>query len=162
MSLKIGTGGRCKTRRYLKTRGLVQGDPLSAALCDLYYGDMVKRQLEPAMEKAVLASKKKGTTRLFVRGVDDFAFASTDEDEARAFLGLMEAGFPDYGCVIRREKTVTNLGAGRGGGEELAFCGAMFGAESPFGVRPDFTSYHGSSIVHTLKLQLQPETAPES
>ena len=130
----------------------MQGDSLSMALCDLYYGDMVRRELWPAMVAATALKGDAERKRLFVRGVDDFVFASTDRGEAETFLSLMEKGFPNYGCNIRKEKTVTNLRNATA--SEFAFCGALLGADS-LQARPDYGSYFGKSIVHSLKLNLK-------
>ncbi len=153
-TIAISVGRSRGPLRFLKQKGLIQGDTLSSALCDLYYGEMVKSQLEPAMRREVGA----GERRLFVRGVDDFAFFSTSRREAERFLRLMEKGFPEYDCFIRPEKTVTNLGGS--GASEFSFCGTLIDAEN-LQTRPDFSSYHGRSVVDSLKFNLRKGTTEE-
>lgn len=67
-----------KVRRFVKLRGLPQGDTLSGVLCDLYYGDMVESAIWPQLR----FSFKKSARRFLVRGMDDFLFASTSRQEA--------------------------------------------------------------------------------
>ena len=64
-------------KHFLKRRGLVQGDPLSSFLCDIYYGEMVKEELWPALKPAL----KPQHARMLARGMDDFVFASTSKEE---------------------------------------------------------------------------------
>ena len=59
--------------------GLVQGDPLSCSLCDLYFGFVTQEEMLKPFEQTVKREKAK---RIFVRGMDDFLFASTDIMEA--------------------------------------------------------------------------------
>ena len=42
VSLKMGRAARL----YKRASGLLQGDPLSAALCDIYLGDLVRTKVQ--------------------------------------------------------------------------------------------------------------------
>jgi hypothetical protein len=69
--------------------GLVQGDSLSAPLCNIYFGHLAKQHLAEFMnsnpEKTGTGNKSGTVNRFLARGMDDFIFASTDEEEANRF-----------------------------------------------------------------------------
>jgi hypothetical protein len=44
--------------------------------------------------------------------VDDYLFVTTCPQKARFFLETMASGFPEYGCKISQEKTLTNFDHG--------------------------------------------------
>lgn len=98
-------------RRWAMTRGIVQGDRLSVALCDLLLADLQATRL-----KHVQAN---GAGRLY-RFVDDYVFVSSDRCAARRFLDTMLAGFDEYGLCVNRSKTETNLD---GDGDGVGFLG---------------------------------------
>ena len=83
VSLKMGRA----TRIYKRASGLLQGDPLSTALCDIYLGDLVRAKIRSVLG---FVSREK---RLLVRAVDDFLFVSLCREEVRSFLQLMSSGF---------------------------------------------------------------------
>jgi hypothetical protein len=70
-----------KSKTYLRTRGLVQGDSLSSALCDVYLGHMVRKEIVNKLEFLKKGAGGESEKRLFVRAIDDFLFVSTDQDE---------------------------------------------------------------------------------
>ena len=84
VSLKEGRS----VRLYRRASGLLQGDPLSSALCDIYLGDLVRTELRSRLP--FVASREK---RLLVRAVDDFLFVSLCKEEVRSFLRIMTSGF---------------------------------------------------------------------
>ena len=86
VSLKEGRSARL----YRRTSGLLQGDPLSSALCDIYLGDLVRTELRPRLPGFVAS---RGEKRLLVRAVDDFLFVSLCKEEVRGFLRIMSSGF---------------------------------------------------------------------
>jgi hypothetical protein len=63
----------------------------------------------------------------------------------------MQAGFPDYGCRIQTEKTLTNFEAAVNVETEFTFFGSRIDSRS-FACRPDFASYHGANIVYAASL----------
>lgn len=139
-TLKLNLAKRKKY--FLITKGLVQGDSLSSLLCDIYYGHLVKRHLSEFQGSSVAEYSE----TFLARGMDDFIFASTDQNEAQRFLSRMQAGFPEYGCSIRSEKTVTNF-PDSNKNSELIFCGSLIDQTS-LSCRPDFSSYFGSNIAY--------------
>ena len=87
VSLKEGRSARL----YRRASGLLQGDPLSSALCDIYLGDLVRAELRPRLP--FVASRPPREKRLLVRAVDDFLFVSLCKEEVRSFLRIMSSGF---------------------------------------------------------------------
>ena len=69
VSLKWGG----KEKMFYVEKGVLQGDPLSSDLCDIYYGHMVTTILSQFL------TPPHGTEEIFLRGVDDFLFISTDK-----------------------------------------------------------------------------------
>ena len=64
-------GGRKKV--FILRRGVLQGDPLSSLLSDIYYGHLVSRELPQFL------SPPPGSVEIFLRGADDFLFVSTEK-----------------------------------------------------------------------------------
>ena len=66
---------RCGGRRrvFLLKRGVLQGDPLSSSLSDIYYGHMVSTELSQFL------SPPPDSQEIFLRGADDFLFVSTEK-----------------------------------------------------------------------------------
>ena len=88
VSLKVGRSARL----YRRASGLLQGDPLSSALCDIYLGDLVRAELRPRLP-FVASRPPREEKRLLVRAVDDFLFVSLCKEEVRSFLRIMSSGF---------------------------------------------------------------------
>ena len=70
-TVRFSSGG--KKKGFLLRRGVLQGDPLSSLLSDIYYGHLVSSQL------AEFLSPPPGCVEIFLRGADDFLFVSTDK-----------------------------------------------------------------------------------
>ena len=64
-------GGRKKV--FILRRGVLQGDPLSSLLSDIYYGHLVSRELPQFL------SPPPGSVEIFLRGADDFLLVSTEK-----------------------------------------------------------------------------------
>lgn len=88
-------------RRWAMTRGVVQGDRLSVALCDLLLTDLHATLLTDMVDY-------RSGSRLY-RFVDDYLFVSPDLDAARRYLAAMRTGFDEYGLRVNRSKTETNV-----------------------------------------------------
>ena len=89
VSLKEGRSARL----YRRASGLLQGDPLSSALCDIYLGDLVRAELRPRLPFVASRPGQPREKRLLVRAVDDFLFVSLCKEEVRSFLRIMSSGF---------------------------------------------------------------------
>ena len=70
-TVMFSTGGKKKV--FILRRGVLQGDPLSSVLSDIYYGHLVSREL------AQFLSPPPGCVEIFLRGADDFLFVSTEK-----------------------------------------------------------------------------------
>ncbi|XP_025196581.1 telomerase reverse transcriptase-like [Melanaphis sacchari] len=106
--------------RRVMTRGVVQGDRLSVALCDLLLADLHAQRLTDLVDSS-------SGCRLF-RFVDDYLFVSPDRDSARRYLAAMHAGFDEYGLRLNRSKTETNLDDKGGSGRTVKFLGFRLNA----------------------------------
>ncbi|XP_059089014.1 telomerase reverse transcriptase-like [Tigriopus californicus] len=140
------------TTTFLKTKGLVQGDSLSGVLCDIYFGYVVKKELNPIFQ---FSDPRFHQGRMFVRGMDDFLFASNSEADILHFLRRMKAGFPNYGCHVQTFKTQTNSLQWEGVQpcHTTIFCGARIDFRMKE-VRPDFSPLQGLNLCQTLKFNL--------
>eukprot|EP00095_Tigriopus_kingsejongensis_P012078 maker-scaffold60_size442463-snap-gene-3.25 protein:Tk12078 transcript:maker-scaffold60_size442463-snap-gene-3.25-mRNA-1 annotation:"telomerase reverse transcriptase" len=144
------------TKHFLKVKGLVQGDTLSTILCDIYFGQMVKSEMDPIFQ---FSDPRHQSGRLFVRGMDDFLFVSVSRSDIVNFLKRMRAGFPDYGCQIQDLKTQTNVDDIQV--FETIFCGSRVNFKER-NVRPDFSTLDNQKIVHSLKINLASMLRKES
>ena len=70
-TVMFSSGGRKKF--FILRRGVLQGDPLSSLLSDIYYGHLVRRELSHFL------SHPPGCVEIFLRGADDFLFVSTEK-----------------------------------------------------------------------------------
>ena len=70
-TVMFSSGG--KKKFFIMKRGVLQGDPLSSSLSDIYYGHLVSREL------AQFLSPPPGCVEIFLRGADDFLFVSTEK-----------------------------------------------------------------------------------
>ena len=70
-TVMFSSGG--KKKFFIMKRGVLQGDPLSSCLSDIYYGHLVSREL------AQFLSPPPGCVEIFLRGADDFLFVSTEK-----------------------------------------------------------------------------------
>ena len=99
VSLKMGRAARF----YKRASGLLQGDPLSAALCDIYLGDLVRAEIRSKLRFVG------GEKRLLVRAVDDFLFVSLCREEVRSFLRLVSSGFEvssDWNLTVKMGRNI--------------------------------------------------------
>lgn len=136
-------------KSYLKTKGLVQGDSLSGVLCDIYFGYLVKKELNPIFQ---FSDERIHQGRMFVRAMDDFLFASHSDSDIVNFLTRMKAGFPNYGCQMQTFKTQTNAlqWADSESCQTTVFCGAEIDFRLKE-VRPDFAPLQGLNLCQTMK-----------
>lgn len=86
---------------------------------------------------------------LLVRYVDDFLLISTDLRIARDFVSCMHTGFPDHGCEINFDKTLTNFEMETGGmnltcvgiEKEFPWCGLLI-CQKSLDVKSDYSRMH--------------------
>ncbi|XP_010605200.1 telomerase reverse transcriptase [Fukomys damarensis] len=138
-------GGRC----YVQGRGIPQGSILSTLLCSLCYGDM---------ENALFAGVQRDGVLL--RLVDDFLLVTPHLAQAKAFLGTLVRGVPEYGCTLNLQKTLVNFPVEDGvldGPAPLQlpahclfpWCGLLLDTRT-LEVRCDYASYARTSIRASL------------
>lgn len=132
-------------RRWLMTRGVVQGDRLSVVLCDLLLSDLHATRLTD------LVGGRSGS-RLY-RFVDDYLFVSPNRDAARRYLAAMRAGFNEYGLRLNRSKTETNVDDDDGGGKTVKFLGCRFNAATGE-VTKDTSAYRNRRPLHFFDFRL--------
>lgn len=131
-------------RRWAMTRGVVQGDRLSVALCDLLLADLQATHLQHAVGD--------GCGQLY-RFVDDYVFVSHDRTAASRFLAAMCAGFDEYGLRLNHSKTETNLVEDGGSGETVKFLGFRLNP-STGEVTKDVSAYRNQRPLHFFDYEL--------
>ncbi|XP_013361352.1 PREDICTED: telomerase reverse transcriptase [Chinchilla lanigera] len=141
----LNLGDRC----YVQGRGIPQGSILSTLLFSLCYGDM---------ENVLFAEVQRDG--LLLRLVDDFLLVTPHLAQAKAFLGALVRGVPEYGCMLNLQKTLVNFSmedGGLGGPTPLQlpahclfpWCGLLLDTRT-LEVRCDYTSYARTSIRASL------------
>ena len=89
---------RNSDKTYQLIRGLLQGDPLSSSLCNIYLGHMVHDCLTDFARQ----------DSLLVRAADDFFFATTKLNEAERFLQV-SCYFPIQSCMTLTDMRLTEF-----------------------------------------------------
>ncbi|CCH40767.1 Telomerase reverse transcriptase [Wickerhamomyces ciferrii] len=84
---------------YRRREGIFQGLHLSSVFCDIVYDEMIECEFSDVTKP----------NSLILRLADDFLILSTDKSALLKFQSKVENGFPDFGAVINKEKTFTNL-----------------------------------------------------
>ena len=88
-----------ESKCYLRRRGVFQGCPLLATLCDVAYSDLVEERLLFLDEQSLL-----------LRLADDFLVLSTDKQQIYYLYQLLKKDlFMSYGASANIAKTITNL-----------------------------------------------------
>lgn len=129
------------SRLWAMTRGIVQGDRLSLALCDLLLADLQATHLNDMVT---------GPFDRLYRFVDDYVFVSTNQTAARHFLDAMCSGFGEYGLQLNLSKTETNLGGTDGLVKFLGFRLNAFTGE----VTKDESAYRSRRPLHFFDYDL--------
>ncbi|XP_022177477.1 telomerase reverse transcriptase-like [Myzus persicae] len=125
--------------RWSMTRGVVQGDRLSVALCDLLLSDVHATQLTDLVDG-------RSGCQLY-RFVDDYLFVSPDRNAALRYLAVMRTGFHEYGLRLNRSKTETNVDDGGVGGETVKFLGFRLNVTTGE-VTKDLSAYRNRRPLH--------------
>ena len=85
---------------YYLQRGIPQGSRLSASLCHIYYGHMVREHLNEFLNHP---------DDLLIRVVDDFLYLTPSYRRGRAFYSAIHQGFPRYNAHANTAKSSSNL-----------------------------------------------------
>jgi telomerase reverse transcriptase len=83
---------------YRQKNGIPQGSVLSTLLCSFFYAEL-ERDLLGFLDK----------DSLLVRLLDDFLLVTIRKEHAERFLKVMHHGHPEYGVVIKAEKSLANF-----------------------------------------------------
>ena len=134
--IHIGAKKKC----YLLKKGIMQGDPLSPFLSDIYYGSMVENEMGEFM-----TSSSASTQELFLRGADDFIFVSTDKVRVLSLFNFIKDGVKNYNCKFKLSKTNTNA-IGNLENNMLLFCGALINVSSRE-ICPNYSSYKNTKLL---------------
>jgi telomerase reverse transcriptase len=139
--VKIGT------RYYRQIVGIPQGSVLSTILCSFLFGDLERTQLN------VLDDPKS----LLLRCIDDYLYLTTSLEKAKCFLDVMNKGHPEYGCIISKEKTLTNFEhesieaayITKPTQKYFPWCGLLIDM-STLSVRVDYSRYRGNDMEYSI------------
>ncbi|KAF3916552.1 hypothetical protein ABW20_dc0102400 [Dactylellina cionopaga] len=138
-------------RFYRQSVGIPQGSVMSTLLCNLFYADLETRELPFTQAK----------TGLLMRLIDDFLFITTNRDHAKRFSDAMHQGFPEYGVVIKPEKSLVNFEVdfeGKkierlfGDTDGFPYCGALIN-EKTLEIKRDWSRRDGSIVSNLLTVE---------
>ena len=113
---------RCGRRRFRLARGLLQGGPLSADLCDLYYDTVLRRAVPWCFPE------RRQEAVLLLRCVDDLLLLSERRPDTLRFLETLSQGLDQRHAHLNDHKTSTNAHGEHG--PEVAFFGNVFNVET--------------------------------
>ncbi|EPS41730.1 hypothetical protein H072_4367 [Dactylellina haptotyla CBS 200.50] len=138
-------------RFYRQSIGIPQGSVVSTLLCNLFYADLETKELPFTQAK----------TGLLMRLIDDFLFITTNREHAKRFSDAMHRGFPEYGVVIKVEKSLVNFEVdynGRkiervpGSTSGFPYCGALIN-EKTLEMKRDWTRRDGVVFSNLLTVE---------
>lgn len=84
---------------YRQKNGIPQGSVISSLLCNYFYADLEKKELQFLRAEDCL----------LLRLIDDFLLITTDKNKASEFVGVMLRGMPQYGVSVSPSKTLVNF-----------------------------------------------------
>lgn len=108
---------------YRQKNGIPQGSVLSSLLCNFFYAELERDLLSFLNEDSLL-----------VRLLDDFLLITIRRDHAERFVRIMHQGHPEYGVVVKAEKSLANFDIVLNPGNKIAkpdsdinfpFCGIL-------------------------------------
>ena len=153
-------------RFLFQSSGIPQGSVLSTILCNYYYGDLEAKLLGDLFDSRHFVDSEARPLHLLVRNVDDFLLISTNRATSERFLERMEAGLPELGVQINREKTRVSydrahceanissitgkdVETGTDGEEFFSWCGVLLDTKT-CATRVDYSRFAGSLAVDGL------------
>lgn len=84
---------------YRQKSGIPQGSVISSMLCNYFYADLEKKELQFLQVEDCL----------LLRLIDDFLLITTDKNTATEFVRVMQQGMPKYGVTVSSGKTLVNF-----------------------------------------------------
>lgn len=84
---------------YRQKSGIPQGSVISSMLCNYFYADLEKKELQFLQVEDCL----------LLRLIDDFLLITPDKNKASEFVGVMLQGIPRYGVTVSPGKTLVNF-----------------------------------------------------
>ena len=90
---------------YRQRRGVPQGSVLSTTFCNYLYADLEHTHLSFLEEPDAHGNDE----TLLLRLVDDFLLITTNRPKAVRFVEVMHTGLPDYGVMVKPEKSLVNF-----------------------------------------------------
>ena len=84
---------------YRQKNGIPQGSILSSLLCNLFYAELERNLLGFALNE----------DSLLLRLLDDFLLITSRREHAERFLKVMHEGHPEYGVVVKAEKSLASF-----------------------------------------------------
>lgn len=84
---------------YRQIEGIPQGSVISSILCNYFYADLERTQLQFLQADDCL----------LLRLIDDFLLITTDKTKATRFVTVMQRGVPEYGVTVSAPKTLVNF-----------------------------------------------------
>ncbi|XP_026645852.1 telomerase reverse transcriptase-like [Microtus ochrogaster] len=147
-------------RCYVQCQGIPQGSSLSTLLFSLCFRDMENKLLAEVQQVNAFFLPLQG---LLLRFVDDFLLVTPHLVQAKAFLGALVHGIPEYGCRINLQKTMVNFPMETGTLDGAAphqlparclfpWCGLLLDTQT-LEVFCDYTSYTRTSVKASLTFQ---------
>lgn len=130
---------------YRQKSGIPQGSVISSMLCNYFYADLEKKELQFLQVDDCL----------LLRLIDDFLLITTDKAKASEFVGVMLRGMPEYGVSVSPGKTLVNFEMSMNGVpvpkiqedcRTFPYCGIQIDCHTL-----DITKDRGSSLIAPLR-----------
>lgn len=84
---------------YRQKSGIPQGSVLSSLLCNFFYAELERYVLGFVLDE----------DSVLVRLLDDFLLITIRREHAQRFLRVMHCGQPEYGVVVKADKSLVNF-----------------------------------------------------
>ena len=103
---------RMGKKYYVQRRGIPQGSIVSSLLVNLFYGQLEAEVLGwQQQQQQQESSTSQPRDYLLMRLIDDFLLVTTSRARAESFLQVLHRGVPEYGVVVKPEKSLANFSA---------------------------------------------------